>query len=116
MTRNSVSWRLLLPEGSTCAPQSSTSARDRLRALSAVAAIRAQKPVQFRQRLPVDVALEFDHRIERNPEFVPAPGVEFRVSARAQPDVAVAPQEPQQVPDLLLPSIGATPVAPHPLF
>jgi hypothetical protein len=80
----------------------------------APAPVGAEKAVQLGQRLPVHLALEVDHRLERHPVLVPAPGVELGLVAGAQLDVAVAPDHAQQVPDLLLPAVGAAPVAPHP--
>src|SRR5262245_31503701 len=67
-----------------------------------------QVAVQLDQRLAVDLALELDHRLERHPVLVPAPGVELGVAARAQPDVAVAADQAQEEPDLLLPAVAAT--------
>src|SRR5919204_494399 len=74
---------------------------------------------QLDQRLAVDLALEVDHRLERYPVVVPAPGVEFGVAACPQLHVTVAPHHAQQIPDLLLaPVIGAGALAraPHPLL
>src|SRR5258708_33138026 len=80
------------------------------------AVVGLQVAMQLDQRLAVDLALEVDHRLERDPVVVPAPGVELRVPARPQPDVAVAPGHAQQIPDLLLAAVQALAVAPHPLF
>src|SRR5258705_6858787 len=80
--------------------------RERIIALPRMA-IGLQIAMQLEQRLPVDLALEVDHRVERNPVVVPAPGVELGVAARPQADVAVAPDHAQQEPDLLLAAIGA---------
>src|SRR5690606_19132861 len=55
---------------------------------------------QFIQGLRVDFALELDDRVQRHPVLAPAPGVEFRTMAGAQADVRVAPDHPQQKPDL----------------
>src|ERR1700680_559148 len=63
----------------------------------------------------VDIALEVDHRLQRNPVVVPAPRVELGMAARAQADVAVAAAKPQQEPDLLLSLVGAAPLALHPM-
>src|SRR5687768_4933842 len=65
--------------------------------------------MQLDQRLPVDVALEVDHRVEGYPVVVPAPGVELGMAARAQAHVAVAPHHAQQEPDLLLPPVRGRP-------
>ena len=65
---------------------------------------------------PVDLALELDDGIERHPVVVPAPRVEFRALARAKRDVGIASNEPQQIPDLLLPAVAAPPFALHPVM
>src|SRR4029077_5361035 len=70
------------------------------------AAVILEEAVQLEQRLPVDVALEVDHGLERYPVVVPAPGIELGMAAPPHLDVAVAPAQPQQVPDLLLPSVA----------
>src|SRR6185295_18599075 len=80
------------------------------------APVGVQETVQLGQRLAVDVALEFDHGFYRHPVVVPAPGVELGLAVAAQLDVAVAPHHAQQVPDLLLALVAATPVAPDPLL
>ena len=72
-----------------------------------------QKTFKFLERQTVDLALEVDHRIHRHPVLVPAPGVEFRVAAGAQRDIAIASGQAQQKPDLLLAAIEATVVAPR---
>src|SRR5713101_4517235 len=79
----------------------------RQRALQPRAAVRQQEPMQLDQRLAVHLALELDHRLERHPVFVPAPGVELGMAAGAQLDVAVAARHAQQVPDLLLAAVRA---------
>src|SRR5437879_12115782 len=79
----------------------------RQRALQPRAAVRQQEAMQLGQRLAVHLALELDHRLERHPVLVPAPGVELRMAAGAQLDVAVAARHAQQVPDLLLAAVGA---------
>src|SRR5690606_18279575 len=75
-----------------------------------------QDPRQFDQRELVDLALELDHRLERHPIMAPTPGIEFRMRARAQTDVRVAPHQSQQQPDLLLPTVGVAPLAPYPVL
>src|ERR1041384_1360106 len=82
------------------------------------AAVGLEVAVQLDQRLPVHLALELDHRVERHPVVVPAPRVELGMAARAQLHVAVAPRHAQQVPDLLLPAVGAARLlrAAHPLL
>src|SRR5438034_8195892 len=80
----------------------------RQRALQPRAAVRQQETMQLDQRLTIHLALELDHRLERHPVLVPAPGVELGMAAGAQLDVAVAARHAQQVPDLLLAAVGAT--------
>src|SRR3989454_10396326 len=63
--------------------------------------------MQLDQRLAVHLALELDHRLERHPVLVPAPGVELRMAASAQLDVAVAARHAQEVPCLLRAAVGA---------
>src|SRR5205814_10632008 len=79
----------------------------RQRAWQPRAAVRQQEAMQLDQRLAVHLALELDHRLERHPVLVPAPGVELGMAAGAQLDVAVAARHAQQVPDLLLAAVGA---------
>src|SRR5690242_13482967 len=80
---------------------------------------RTRRDLEIRAELleseAVDLALEIDHGFERHPVVVPAPRVEFRMAARAQADVAIAPGEAQQEPDLLLALVGAAPFALHPM-
>src|SRR3990170_1975804 len=80
------------------------------------APVRPEIAVQLGQHLAVHLALELDHRLERHPVLVPAPGVELGLEARAQLDVAIAAHHAQQVPDLLLAAVGAAPVAAHPFL
>src|SRR2546428_9694744 len=80
------------------------------------APIGLQVAMQLDQRLAIDVALEVDHRVERDPVVVPAPGIELGMPARAELHVAVAPDPAQQEPDLLLPAVGALAVTAHPLL
>jgi hypothetical protein len=70
---------------------------------------------QFKQRLLIDVALEFDHNLERHPVVVPAPGIEFGMCCCTQADVAVAAYQAQQKPDLLLAAVVSAQVASDPL-
>mgnify|MGYP003693813301 CR=1 FL=1 len=72
--------------------------------------------LELGQRAPIDFALEFDHGIERHPVVVPAPRVEFRALARAKRDVGIASDEPEQIPDLLLPAVASAPLALHPVM
>src|SRR5690349_9968649 len=67
------------------------------------------------ERARVDLALELDDRLGRHPVVAPAPGVELGLGGVAQAHVAVAPDEAQQVPDLLLAAVIAAPFAPYPL-
>src|SRR5262245_52431726 len=64
----------------------------------------------------VDLTLELDHGIERNPVVIPAPGVKFGALGSPQMDIAVAREQTQQVPDLLLSAIIAAPIALDPLI
>src|SRR2546425_3147701 len=80
------------------------------------AAVGLQVAMQLDQRLAVDVALEVDHRVERDPVVVPAPGIELGMPARAELHVAVPPDHAQQEPDLLLAAVAALAVAAHPLL
>src|SRR3954469_22391241 len=63
------------------------------------------------QRLLVDVALELDHRVEWHPVVVPSPGVELWFCRGAQVHITVAPDEPEQIPDLFLAFVIAAPIA-----
>src|SRR3954470_10945663 len=75
--------------------------------------------MQLDQRLAIDLALEVDHGLERHPVIVPAPGIELRMAARAQPHVAVATRHAQEIPDLLLAAVGGAVAfarAPQPFF
>src|SRR3979409_1825687 len=67
------------------------------------------------ERVLVDLALEIDYRFQGYPVVVPAPGVEFRSLRTPQAHIALAPDQPQQEPDLLLPSIIAAPIPFEPL-
>src|SRR6267142_74162 len=58
----------------------------------------------------VDVALEIDHRLERHPIVVPAPGVELGSFRGAQAHIALTADQPQQEPDLLLSPVVAAPI------
>src|SRR5437870_1830234 len=44
------------------------------------APVSLQVTMQLDERLPVHVALEVDHRVDRHPVFMPAPGVELRMT------------------------------------
>src|SRR5256885_7548082 len=76
-------------------------------ALQPRGAVRQQEGMELDRRLAVPLALNPDHRLERHPVLVPAPGVELGMAAGAQLDVAVASGHAQQVPDLLLAAVGA---------
>src|SRR5215207_1548442 len=67
------------------------------------------------ERLLVNVPLELDDRLERDPVVVPAPGIEFGFFVGTQLDVAIARGHAQQEPDLLLSAVGAAPVPADPL-
>ena len=45
------------------------------------------------KRLTINITLEFDYCFQRNPILVPTPGVEFRMSAGAQGNIAIAPNQ-----------------------
>src|ERR1044071_1359170 len=77
---------------------------------------RVQVALELHQRATVDFALEIDHRFERDPVVVPAPRVEFGLVAGAQAPIVVAPDQPQQVPDLLLAAVAAAPFALDPVM
>src|SRR5664279_4418904 len=70
-----------------------------------------QEAGELGERHLVDVALELDHEVERDPVVVPAPRVELRMVGGAQVHVAVAAGELEQEPDLLLAAIVAACVA-----
>src|SRR5215510_7086307 len=74
-----------------------------------------QKARELRERLLIDVAFELDHCLERHPVLTPAPGIELGFGARAERNVAVAADEAQQEPDLLLPAVAPPPLALDPL-
>ena len=78
--------------------------------------VRFNKGGKFVQCQPIHFALELDHRFEGNPVMVPAPGVEFGMTGGAQPDIAIAPDQAQQIPDLLLPTVTAAPLALDPVL
>ena len=46
---------------------------------------------------------------------MPTPAVKFRMVAGAQIDVTVAPDQPQKIPNLLLPAIRTAPFAAYPV-
>src|SRR6187200_536924 len=79
-------------------------------------ATRLQIALEFHQPAPVDLALEIDHRFERHPVVVPPPRVELRLVGGAQADVVVPPDQPQQIPDLLLAAVAAAPFALDPVM
>src|SRR5882724_10655580 len=67
------------------------------------------------ERVLVDLALEIDYRFQGYPVVVPAPRVEFRSVRGPQAHIALAPDQPQQEPDLLLPPVIAAPIPFEPL-
>src|SRR5262245_4167467 len=69
---------------------------------------------ELSERALVHVALESDHRIKRDPVVVPPPGIEFRALGSPQAHVALAADQPEQKPDLLLPAVVAAAVALEP--
>src|SRR5688572_26825015 len=72
--------------------------------------------LELLQRPVIDLALELDHGLDRHPVVAPAPGIELGLVTSAQLHVAVAPDQAQQVPDLLLATVVAAPFTPQPLF
>src|SRR4030065_1556267 len=74
-----------------------------------------QITLELLERAAIDLAFEVAHHIHRHPVLVPAPGVEFGMTAGAQRNVAIAPGQPQKKPDLLLPAIEAAIVATRPV-
>jgi len=65
--------------------------------------------------LPVDLAFELNHRVQRNTEVVPAPVIELGLfDAGSQPDIAVLSEHAQEIPDLFLSAVESSPFAPHP--
>src|SRR4051794_25596755 len=69
-----------------------------------------QETFELRQAATIHIALEFDHVLQGYPVVVPTPGIEFRLLGCAQTHIAVAPDEAQQIPDLLLPTIASAPL------
>src|SRR5713101_7610454 len=69
-----------------------------------------QKPRQFIECLLVNFALEFNHKLQRHPIILPAPGIKLGMGTRAKLDIAIPPDEPQQIPDLLLAFVGSAPL------
>src|SRR5437899_8146445 len=76
----------------------------------------AEVALELGQRASIHFTLELDYRIERHPVVVPPPRVELRTLVCAQLDVSIAPDEPEQIPDLLLPAIASAPLALHPVL
>jgi hypothetical protein len=66
---------------------------------------------QFVQGPAIHLALELDDAVQRNPVLVPAPGIEFGMVRVSETDVAIPPDQAQQVPDLFLPAIDAAALA-----
>ena len=88
--------------------------RDAVEALPPRLRAAVQVALELRQRAAIHLALEIDHGVERHPVVVPTPGVEFRTLIAPQLEVGVAPDEAQQIPDLLLPAVAAPPFPFHP--
>src|SRR5882672_1225832 len=65
---------------------------------------------EFGERALIDVALEIDHRFERNPIVVPPPGIELGSLRGAQVYIAFAADQPEQEPYLFLPTVVAAPI------
>src|SRR5689334_3131512 len=90
--------------------------RPAVQALAPSLRTRVQVTLELHQRAAVHLALEVDHRLERNPVVVPAPRVELGMVGRAQAYVGVAAGQAQQIPDLLLPAVAAAPLALDPML
>src|SRR5688572_25083530 len=69
---------------------------------------------EFPERPEIHVALELDHHFRRNPVITPAPGIELGLARSPESHVAIATDQPQEIPDLLLAAIIAAPLAPDP--
>src|ERR1700743_1213694 len=65
----------------------------------------AQETGELRQRQLIHIPLELDHTVERHPVVIPAPCIELRVIRGAQADIAIAPDHPEQEPDLFLATV-----------
>ena len=70
---------------------------------------------EFFQCPQVNVAFKINHFVNGSPILVPTPAVKFGMVAGAQIDVAVAPDQPQKIPNLLLPAIRTAPFAAYPV-
>src|SRR5690606_3424441 len=81
--------------------------------VSVLAPTAEQNACKLVQSLSVHLALELDDGIERYPVLTPAPGVEFGGIRRAQADIGITTHHAQQKPDLLLPFVLATRIAPN---
>src|SRR5258706_10227019 len=68
------------------------------------------------QCLLINIAFELDDRLQRNPVVVPAPGIELGFLGSTQVYIAIAADQAQQVPNLLLTLVVAAPVAAYPLL
>src|SRR3954470_8793847 len=77
--------------------------------------ISREESCELGERKLIDLALEFDHRTQRRPVFVPPPRVELGLFRQAQADVGIAPDHAKQEPDLFLTAVVASPVATQPL-
>src|SRR5262245_57579172 len=66
-----------------------------------------QEALQLEERAAIHVALEVDHRFQRNPVFMPTPGVELGMVGGAQRNVVVPTEQPKEIPDLLLAAVAA---------
>src|SRR5260370_6056335 len=75
-----------------------------------------QITVELGQGATINGAVEIDHGFERDPVFMPAPGVELGMIACAERNVVIPTRESQQIPDLLLAAVTAAPFALDPVL
>src|SRR5689334_2932693 len=78
--------------------------------------LRVQEALELEQRAAIGLALELYDRVERDPVLVPAPCIEFGMLGSAQAHVVVAPDQAQEIPDLLLAAVAAAPLALDPVL
>src|SRR5689334_25068526 len=90
--------------------------RPAVQALAPSLRTRVQVTLELHQGTAVDLALEVDHRLERDPVVVPTPRVELGMVGGAEAHVVVAAGQPQQIPDLLLSAVAASPLALDPVL
>src|SRR5262245_42627509 len=69
---------------------------------------------ELQQSLLVHLTFERHDVLEGQPVFAPAPGVKLGLRGAAQTHIAVAPEQAQQIPNLLLAAVTGPPVSAHP--